>query len=157
MWATISPMVPKDQAQHWAGVSTCSLEAAWGPCCAPPSSPSSAHNWSHGLKMMSPPLGPGTTASLGHPCRVGQPPKAKVVLLAQQDPLEWGRSSGSCMQPSQHNSFSSALPPPHLAEFLSQSRRELSGDGRGRENGQRATSSEPVSWPALALPAAQVG
>lgn len=89
-------MVPKDQAQHWAGVTTCSLEAAWGPCCAPPSSPSSAHDWSDGLKMMSPPLGPGTTASLGHPCPVGQSPKAKVVLLAQQDPLEWGRSSGSC-------------------------------------------------------------
>lgn len=31
------------------------------------------------------------------------------------------------------------------------------GMGEAGENGQRAMSSEPVSWPALALPAAQMG
>lgn len=79
---------------------------------------SSARGWSHELKMMSPPLGSGAMASLGHPCRVGQPPRAKVVWLAQQDPSEWGRSNGSHVQPSQHNPFSSASPPPHLAGFV---------------------------------------
>lgn len=98
------------------------------------SSLSSAEGWSHRLKMMSPSLGSGTMARLGYPCPVGQPPRAKVLLLAQQDPLEWCRSYGSHMWPNQHNSFSSTSPPPHLAGFLLPAQK---GDQWGWERQER--------------------
>lgn len=81
----------------------------------------------------------------------------KVVLLTQQDLLEWVRSHGSHMWPSLPNFFPSASPPLHLAGFLLLAQKGTQQDGRDRQNRQRATSSEAVSHPALALPAVHVG
>lgn len=156
IWASTSPMVPKHQAQHRAGVNTCSLEATWGPCCAPSSSPSSAQGWRHGLKMMNPPVCSGATACLGHPCPVGQPPRAKVLLLGSflvgQDlqQLHAAKSAQFLLLCIVHSPLGRVFTPSPEGNSVG------IGEAEG-ENRQRATLSEPVSWPALALSAAQVG
>ena len=136
IWASTSPTVLKEQAQHWAGVSTCSLEAAWGPCSAPPYSPSSARDWSHGLKTMSPPLGSEAAASLGNPCPVGQPPRHCWHSRTPRSGA--GASAAAC---SRVSTIPSLLhrPLPTWQGFYSQPRRELGGDGRGRRR-ERAAS-----------------